>query len=171
MHRNARLTPQGRLLLCQRVEAGWPVAHAAESMGISRDRAYIWWRRYRAEGLAGLEDRSSPLGRCPNTRTKASRERRIVSLRLGRPGFLGAVLPRESAQRNAGIFFAHYAPIRAPLANLGDFHKLCRISRPRHARCRSDGRSARVLKAASCSLRGALWDRPSFEEIASKANS
>jgi hypothetical protein len=36
MHRNARLTPAGRLLLCQRIEAGWPVAHAAESMGISR---------------------------------------------------------------------------------------------------------------------------------------
>jgi len=25
MHRNARLTPQGRLLLCQRIEGGWPV--------------------------------------------------------------------------------------------------------------------------------------------------
>ena len=23
-------------------------------MGISRDRAYVWWRRYRAEGTAGL---------------------------------------------------------------------------------------------------------------------
>jgi hypothetical protein len=37
MHRNARLTPQGRLLLCQRIEGGWPVAHAAAAMGISRD--------------------------------------------------------------------------------------------------------------------------------------
>jgi len=25
VHRNARLSPQGRLLLCQRIEAGWPV--------------------------------------------------------------------------------------------------------------------------------------------------
>jgi hypothetical protein len=33
MHRNARLTPQGRLLLCQRIEGGWPVAHAAAAMG------------------------------------------------------------------------------------------------------------------------------------------
>ncbi len=54
MHRNARLTPAGRLLLCERIEGGWPVAHAAESMGISRDRAYVWWRRYQAEGMAGL---------------------------------------------------------------------------------------------------------------------
>ena len=55
MHRNARLTPAGRLLLCRRIEAGWPVAHAAESMGMSRDRAYVWWRRYQAEGIAGLK--------------------------------------------------------------------------------------------------------------------
>ena len=83
MHRNARLTPAGRLLLCQRIEGGWPVAHAAESMGISRDRAYVWWRRYRVEGVSGLEDRSSRPRRCP-TRTKASRERRIVWLRTKR---------------------------------------------------------------------------------------
>ena len=83
MHRNARLTPQGRLLLCQRIEAGWPVAHVAEAMGISRDRAYVWWRRYQAEGVVGLVDRSSRPRRCP-TRTKASRERRILWLRTNR---------------------------------------------------------------------------------------
>lgn len=83
MHRNARLTPAGRLLLCERIEGGWPVAHAAESMGISRDRAYVWWRRYQADGAAGLEDRSSRPRRSP-TRTKASYERRIVCLRTTR---------------------------------------------------------------------------------------
>jgi transposase InsO family protein len=83
MHRNARLTPAGRLLLCQRIEAGWPVAHAASSMGISRDRAYVWWRRYREEGRAGLEDRSSRPRRSP-TQTKPARERRIVTLRRRR---------------------------------------------------------------------------------------
>jgi transposase InsO family protein len=83
MHRNARLTPQGRLLLCQRIEGGWPVAHAAAAMGISRDRAYVWWRRYQAEGLPGLEDRSCRPRRCP-TKTKASIERRVVTLRQKR---------------------------------------------------------------------------------------
>jgi transposase InsO family protein len=83
MHRNARLTPAGRLLLCQRIGAGWPVAHAAHSMGISRDRAYVWWHRYRAEGLSGLEDRSSRPHRSP-TRTTPARERRIVTLRRTR---------------------------------------------------------------------------------------
>src|SRR5262245_15973785 len=83
MHRNARLTPAGRLLLCQRIVAGWPVAHAAHSMGISRDRAYVWWHRYQAEGVEGLEDRSSRPHRSPR-RTKSSVERRIVSLRRSR---------------------------------------------------------------------------------------
>jgi transposase InsO family protein len=83
VHRNARLTPAGRLLLCQRIEAGWPVAHAAGSMGISRDRAYVWWRRYQTEGVAGLEDRSSRPRRSP-TKTKASKERQVVGLRRRR---------------------------------------------------------------------------------------
>jgi leucine-zipper of insertion element IS481 len=83
MHRNAPLTPEGRHRLCQRIEAGWPVAHAAESMHISRDRAYVWWRRYQSEGVAGLEDRSSRPHRSP-ARTKATKERRIVGLRRKR---------------------------------------------------------------------------------------
>jgi transposase InsO family protein len=49
-------------------------------MGISRDRAYVWWRRYQGEGLSGLEDRSSRPHRCP-TRTRPAVERRIVTLR------------------------------------------------------------------------------------------
>jgi transposase InsO family protein len=103
MHRNAPLTPRGRLLLCQRIQAGWPVAHAAESMNISRDRAYVWWRRYRAEGVAGLEDRSSRPHRSP-TRTSSSKERRIVSLRrrqgLGPARIAGIVrLPASTVHR------------------------------------------------------------------------
>jgi transposase InsO family protein len=43
----------------------------------------VWWHRYQAEGLAGLEDRSSRPRRYP-TRTKASRERRILWLRRNR---------------------------------------------------------------------------------------
>lgn len=83
MHRNAPLTPEGRLRLCRRIESGWPVAHAAASMGISRDRAYVWWRRYRADGVAGLVDRSSRPRRSP-ARTRPAVERRIVALRRRR---------------------------------------------------------------------------------------
>lgn len=82
-HRNAPLTPTGRLRMCQRIEAGFPVAHVAEHFNVSRPTAYKWWRRYQVDGEAGLNDRSSRPHRCP-ARTKASREKRIVWLRRNR---------------------------------------------------------------------------------------
>jgi len=60
VHRKAKLTVLGRRLLVERIELeGWRIAHAAEMTGVSRQTAAEWVRRYRAEGLAGLEDRSS----------------------------------------------------------------------------------------------------------------
>ena len=35
-HGNARLAPDGRMILVQRVASGRPVAHVAKEMGISR---------------------------------------------------------------------------------------------------------------------------------------
>jgi transposase InsO family protein len=59
-HRNARLTPHGRLLLCERVEHdGWKLIEAAAAAGVSRQTAGKWLARWRAEGAAGLVDRSS----------------------------------------------------------------------------------------------------------------
>ena len=83
MHGNAPLTPEGRRRLCDRIESGWTVASAAESMNISRQCAHKWWRRYRDEGVAGLEDRSSRPHTCPH-QTPARMERRIVALRRSR---------------------------------------------------------------------------------------
>ena len=80
MHRNAPLTPEGRLRLCNLIEDGWSVAAAAESMRISRQTAHKWWRRYQDAGIAGLEDRSSRPRRCP-TKTPDRLERRVVELR------------------------------------------------------------------------------------------
>jgi transposase InsO family protein len=64
-HRNAPLTPQGRLLLCRRIEAGVPLAHVAAAMGISRRCASKWWHRYLELGADGLHDRSSRPHRSP----------------------------------------------------------------------------------------------------------
>ena len=64
-HPRARLTVFGRQLLVARVAAGWPAAHVAEQLGISRATAYKWVRRFRAEGQAGLLDRSSRPHRSP----------------------------------------------------------------------------------------------------------
>jgi transposase InsO family protein len=80
MHRNARLTVWGRTELCRRIEAGRPVAHVADEMGVSRASAYKWWRRWVEEGPAGLEDRSSRPKRSPR-RTPAPIERKIEYLR------------------------------------------------------------------------------------------
>jgi transposase len=46
---NARLTVHGRR----------PVAHIAAELGVSRQTAYGWVTRFRAEGAAGLRDCSS----------------------------------------------------------------------------------------------------------------
>jgi transposase-like protein len=60
MHKNARLTPQGRLLLVRRViEQGWTVVSAASAAGLSERQAYRWLARYRSGGTAALADRSS----------------------------------------------------------------------------------------------------------------
>lgn len=83
MHRNAPLTPEGRLRLCHRIEDGWTVAAAAESMNISRQCAHKWWRRYQDDGVAGLVDRSCRPFSCPH-QTPARIERRIVALRQSR---------------------------------------------------------------------------------------
>lgn len=80
-HRNARLTVHGRRLLVHRVrELGMPVAHAAKTLGISRQCAHRWVARFDAEGDAGLHDRLSRPHSTP-TRTPAEVEARIVELR------------------------------------------------------------------------------------------
>ena len=80
-HGNARLTVHGRRLLVDRVRGqGWPVAHAAKAMGVSRQCAHRWVARYDAEGDAGLEDRSSRPHRSPN-RTAPEVEAAVVEAR------------------------------------------------------------------------------------------
>ena len=81
-HRNARLTFHGRLLLVQRVrEQYMPVAHVARAMGVSRQCAHRWVNRFEAEGVAGLEDRSSRPHSMP-TRTASEVEARVLAARV-----------------------------------------------------------------------------------------
>jgi transposase InsO family protein len=64
-HARAKLTVLGRQLLVNRVLVdGWKPADAAKAMGVSRQTAYKWLRRFHDEGPAGLEDRSSAPRRC-----------------------------------------------------------------------------------------------------------
>jgi transposase InsO family protein len=67
IHANARLSPNGRRLLIDRVERdGWRVAEAAEAAGISLRTARKWLGRWRTEGEPGLLDRSSAPKRVAN---------------------------------------------------------------------------------------------------------
>ncbi|MGW2779630.1 IS481 family transposase [Streptomyces olivaceoviridis] len=93
-HRNARLTVHGRRLLVERVRCGRPVAHVAAEMGISRATAHKWVRRWRAEGEAGLADRSSRPRTTPH-RTADTVEARVCHERQVRklgPARLGPAL-------------------------------------------------------------------------------
>ena len=63
VHKNARLTPSGRVLLVQRIESGWRIGEAAAASGVSVRTAYEWLGRYRA-GDRQLADRSSAPHRC-----------------------------------------------------------------------------------------------------------
>jgi transposase InsO family protein len=59
-HQNARMTPLGRVEMVRRiVEEGRPVAEVAAGFGVSERTARKWLARFRAEGAAGLENRSS----------------------------------------------------------------------------------------------------------------
>jgi transposase InsO family protein len=110
-HRNARTTFQGRLLIVQRHRAGWPQAHIAKAMGISRKCVKKWLDRHEAEGEAGLHDRSSRPHNCPH-RTPAELEQRIVDLRQRErrgPDWVGAELgvPARTVSR---VLTRHHVP-------------------------------------------------------------
>lgn len=79
-HRNARTTFHGRLLMVHRHQAGWPKAHIAAAMGVSRKCVHTWISRFEAEGEAGLLDRSSRPHTMP-TRTTRRVENQIVAWR------------------------------------------------------------------------------------------
>ena len=76
-HRNARLTPAARL---EMVEAGWSVSEVAKRFRVSRSTVAKWLRRFREEGVAGLEDRSSAPHSNPR-RTPPEVEQRICAVR------------------------------------------------------------------------------------------
>jgi transposase InsO family protein len=81
VHANAPLGPKGRETMVLRViERGWSLAAAAEAAGVSERTCSKWVRRYRAEGAAGLLDRSSAPRSVPH-RTPDELVEVIVALR------------------------------------------------------------------------------------------
>jgi transposase InsO family protein len=127
---------------------GWSLAAAAEAAGVSERTAWKWVDRFRREGAAGLEDRSSAPGRVPS-RTPAQREEVILLLRelrftspeiaetLGMPlSTVGAVLSRNGVSRLPRPVpdepaNSYERPRPGELVHI-DVKKLGRIGRPGH---------------------------------------
>ncbi len=81
LHANAPLGPKGRAVMARRVvEDGLTLAEAAEAAGVSVRTAGKWARRYRADGEAGLLDRSSAPATVHNV-TPPERVEAIAALR------------------------------------------------------------------------------------------
>lgn len=125
-HRRARLTPFGRWLIVHRVEdLGWPVAHVATMCGVSRATAHKWLRRFREEGLSGLEDRSSApiqrpralppreVARICKARLRTKNGPHLLGPELGHPrSTIYAVLRRNGLSRLDRLDRATGVPIR-----------------------------------------------------------
>jgi transposase InsO family protein len=80
-HANARTTVYARRLIVARVLAGHRPGEVAKQLGVSRETVYKWLRRWRAEGAAGLVDRSSRPHRMPR-RTPPETTAAIIAARL-----------------------------------------------------------------------------------------
>jgi transposase InsO family protein/transposase-like protein len=81
LHANAALSLNQRRRMVRRVvEQGWSIAKAAGAAEVSGRTCSKWVRRYRAEGEAGLVDRSSAPSSIPH-RTPEDRVEVIVMLR------------------------------------------------------------------------------------------
>lgn len=85
-HRNARTTFHGRQLIVERHRAGWPKAHIAKAMGISRKCVSTWVARFDAEGEVGLLERSSRPHHCPSQTSVEVEESIVVMRRAERRG-------------------------------------------------------------------------------------
>jgi len=80
-HGSARTKFHGRLLIVQRHQQGWKQAHIASAMGISRACVRRWISRFAAEGIQGLQDRSSRPHSMP-TRTSDEVEQKVLRARF-----------------------------------------------------------------------------------------
>jgi transposase InsO family protein len=90
VHKNARLTASGRVLLVSRIERGWTVGHAAEASGVSARTAYRWLARSRS-GDCQLRDRSSAPRHCPH---RLAKEQIAAVERLRRERLTGPAIAR-----------------------------------------------------------------------------
>ena len=115
IHENARTTRHSRMLMIERLQAGWSVGAVATALGVTSKTVRKWRDRHVAEGAPGLIDRSSRPHRSPTRLAgheeegiEALRRQRLtgpaISRRLGRPlSTIGVVLRRRGLGRLAAL--------------------------------------------------------------------
>lgn len=104
VHKNAKLTPAGRAELVKRVLfEKQSVREVGRAMGVSRRTVYKWVKRHQAEGVRGLEDRSSRPHRSPR-RLSSKHVRRIEQLRRRRYTGLRIAEELELAISTVGLW-------------------------------------------------------------------
>ena len=80
VHKNAKLTPLGREQIVKRKAAGETSGAIATALGVSTATVCKWVRRHKAEGTAGLQDRTS---RPRRLRKKTGKEQEDANQREG----------------------------------------------------------------------------------------
>ena len=157
-HTNARLTVHGRRPLVGRIRLrGRPVAHLAAEMGVSRQCAHRWVKRFDAEGWAGPAAGSRRPGRIAN-RTPAAKEAAVLAeRRQSRAG-------RDEVARRTGVPARSVSVIPArheqpPLADLdpvtGAVIRAPRATARRYERDRPD--IAALTEQSSSIMQPPMW--------------
>jgi len=101
VHKNARLTPVGRELMVRRVVEGGQTPEAVSAaVGVCPRTVRKWVERFRAEGVAGLQDRSSRPHRLRQP-TPAAIVAQVEALRRQR--WTGAQIARDTGVSKATV--------------------------------------------------------------------
>jgi transposase InsO family protein len=165
IHKNARLTPSGRERIVRQIESGQTPEAAARAAGVCPRTIHKWVERYRSEGVAGLQDRSSrphrlyrPTPQATIEQVERLRRQRFTGKQIAAelhisPTTVSRILKRLGLNRIGALEPA--APVRryererpGELIHL-DIKKLGRFARPGH---RATG------KRQGCRNEGAGWD-------------
>lgn len=147
-HSKAKLTALSRAEMIRRIiDLHQPVAEVAAGFGISERCAYKWLARFRAEGLAGLHNRSSRPQCSPRTthplrvaRVLALRRRKLPAFQIARLAKLSKAAVSRCLRRHAARLCALAPPLpvrRYERVQPGelihfDIKKLARIVRTGH---------------------------------------
>lgn len=86
IHKNAKTTPKMRALMVARQQAGETPRSIASAVGVSPATVGKWLKRFRNEGMAGLQDRTSRPRR-PRTKVTSEQTQKIETLRRARQPF------------------------------------------------------------------------------------